>query len=39
MNFLNKYLSEHIKISNSLDLKVILKIILNILKIKKNNGR
>ena len=39
MNFLNKYLAEHIKISNNLDLRVILKIIQNILNIRKNKGR
>jgi D-sedoheptulose 7-phosphate isomerase len=39
MNFLNKYLAEHIKISNNLDLRVILKIIQNILNIRKDKGR
>ena len=39
MNFLNKYLAEHIKISSSLDLNIIKNVIINILNIRKNNGR
>jgi D-sedoheptulose 7-phosphate isomerase len=39
MNFLNKYLTEHIKISSSLDLNIIKNFIIKILNIRKNNGR
>jgi len=39
MNFLNKYLTEHIKISSSLDLNIIKNVIIKILNIRKNNGR
>jgi len=39
MNFLTEYLTEHIKISNNLDLRIILKIIQNISNIRKDNGR